>query len=241
MKDHHYQISVTWTGNTGKGTQNYKAYERDHLIQVAGKPGIEATSEVSYYGNKIRYNPEELLVASLSACHMLWYLHLCAVNNIVVTAYKDNATGTYANHSRWKWKIYRSAVTTRYYHRRQCSTYSALMSCSGKRTNFVLSPTPAIFLYATSQIIFSCNENRNFSYSTSIPIVEIKMQSIINLCIFHFTDKLSSTEMPKPLLPYFYAPTTAYVFSGRNRTDSATDHSVFAKPGKHQQRKSAAS
>ncbi len=94
MVNHHYNINVTWTGNTGNGTATYQSYERDLLIVADGKPAIPGTSEVSYHGNKTRYNPEELLVASLSACHMLWFLHLCAVNKIVVMAYEDNATGT---------------------------------------------------------------------------------------------------------------------------------------------------
>ena len=97
MKEHHYYPIITWTGNKGEGTKNYKAYERDHTIEVAGKPVIPGTSEVSYLGNQSRYNPEEMLTASLSACHMLWYLHLCAVNNIVVTAYTDKPVGTMQN------------------------------------------------------------------------------------------------------------------------------------------------
>ncbi len=94
MKDHYYNLIITWTGNTGQGTKTYKGYERDHTIEVIGKPLIPGTSEVSYAGNQTRYNPEELLVASLSACHMLWYLHLCSVNKIIVTTYIDKATGT---------------------------------------------------------------------------------------------------------------------------------------------------
>ena len=94
MKDHQYHLTIIWTGNTGQGTQTYKGYERDHTIEASGKPVIPGTSEVSYLGNQTRYNPEELLVASLSACHMLWYLHLCSVNKIIVSAYVDQATGT---------------------------------------------------------------------------------------------------------------------------------------------------
>jgi organic hydroperoxide reductase OsmC/OhrA len=94
MKLHHYAATITWTGNTGKGTKDARSYERDHTIVVAGKPEIPGTSEVSMLGNKVRYNPEELLLASLSACHMLWYLYLCAQEGIVVTAYVDAAKGT---------------------------------------------------------------------------------------------------------------------------------------------------
>ncbi|MDQ2753522.1 MAG: OsmC family protein [Bacteroidota bacterium] len=94
MKNHHYHLTITWTGNLGEGTKSYTTYERNHTIEVSGKPIIPGTSEVSYKGNQTRYNPEELLVASLSSCHMLWYLHFCAVNGVVVIHYIDKATGT---------------------------------------------------------------------------------------------------------------------------------------------------
>jgi organic hydroperoxide reductase OsmC/OhrA len=96
MNQHHYLTTITWTGNTGTGTSSYRAYERDHTIQVAGKPDIPGTSDVSVMGNKTRYNPEEMLLSALSGCHMLWFLHLCSVNKIVVTAYVDKAEGIMA-------------------------------------------------------------------------------------------------------------------------------------------------
>ena len=90
---HDYSLTVRWTGNTGAGTSNYKAYERSHSIIVAGKPEILASSDPAFLGDKSKYNPEELLVASLSSCHMLWYLHLCAEAKVIVIDYVDNATG----------------------------------------------------------------------------------------------------------------------------------------------------
>jgi len=93
-KEHHYTIAVDWTGNQGTGTSAYKAYARAHDIQSAGKPTIPGSSDPAFRGDPTRYNPEELLVASLSTCHMLWYLHLCSVGGIVVTAYADRAEGT---------------------------------------------------------------------------------------------------------------------------------------------------
>lgn len=93
MKLHHYKAGVEWTGNTGEGTKGYQAYRRDHEIHVDGKPVIAASSDPAFRGDPTRYNPEELLVASLSSCHMLWYLHLCAVNQVVVIAYRDAAFG----------------------------------------------------------------------------------------------------------------------------------------------------
>ena len=90
---HHYKATVAWTGNRGEGTQDYSAYSRNHDILVEGKPVLHGSSDPSFRGDKTLYSPEDLLVSSLSACHMLWYLHLCSVNGIVVVEYTDNATG----------------------------------------------------------------------------------------------------------------------------------------------------
>lgn len=93
-KQHQYAVSIAWTGNDGSGTQSYRGYRRDHEIAAAGKPPIPGSSDPSFRGDRTRYNPEELLVASLSSCHMLWYLHLCSVNGIAVLEYRDEADGT---------------------------------------------------------------------------------------------------------------------------------------------------
>lgn len=93
-KHHHYTLAVEWTGNNGIGTENYEVYSRSHTIQSDDKPIIEASSDTAFRGDQTKYNPEELFVASISSCHMLWYLHLCADNDIVVHTYKDAAEGT---------------------------------------------------------------------------------------------------------------------------------------------------
>ena len=92
-KHHHYKTTIKWTGNLGPGTYTYKSYERSHTISVAGKQPIQGSSDAAFRGDKSKLNPEELLVSSLSACHMLWYLHLCAEAGVVVTDYSDDATG----------------------------------------------------------------------------------------------------------------------------------------------------
>lgn len=94
LRPHRYVARVEWTGNDGPGTRDYRSYRRDHIIHLPGKPDLAGTSDLAFRGDPTRYNPEELLVASLSACHMLWYLHLAAVNGIVVVAYDDPAEGT---------------------------------------------------------------------------------------------------------------------------------------------------
>ena len=93
-REHHYEITMRWTGNTGKGTANYREYGRDHDLVAAGKPVIHASADPAFRGQPERWNPEELLVASLADCHMLTFLALCSLERIVVTAYEDTATGT---------------------------------------------------------------------------------------------------------------------------------------------------
>ncbi len=93
-KPHRYETTVVWTGNLGAGTASYRGYARAHEITAPGKPPIPGSSDAAYRGDAARYNPAELLLASLSACHMLWYLHLCADAGIVVTDYQDRAQGT---------------------------------------------------------------------------------------------------------------------------------------------------
>ena len=90
---HNYTLTVKWTGNTGTGTSDYRGFERSHTISAGNKPAIFASSDPAFRGDKTKYNPEELFLASLSSCHMLWYLHLCAEAGVIVTDYVDNATG----------------------------------------------------------------------------------------------------------------------------------------------------
>jgi organic hydroperoxide reductase OsmC/OhrA len=94
MKEHHYQTNLQWTGNTGKGTESYRSYERAHLISVEGKPAIACSSDPSFRGDISKYNPEEMFVSSLSSCHMLWFLHVCSEAGVIVLAYSDSAKGT---------------------------------------------------------------------------------------------------------------------------------------------------
>ncbi|GAA7759918.1 MAG: peroxiredoxin [Burkholderiaceae bacterium] len=92
--EHKYQTTVEWTGNHGTGTSGYRAYGREHVIWSGNKPEIPGSSDPAFLGDPSRWNPEELLLASVSACHKLWYLHLCADAGIAVLAYVDQAEGT---------------------------------------------------------------------------------------------------------------------------------------------------
>jgi organic hydroperoxide reductase OsmC/OhrA len=93
-KEHLYKLTTTWKGNKGTGTSNVKTYDRSHTVTIGNKPELHLTTDNAFYGDRSKLNPEDLLVAAISSCHMLSYLYLCAMEGVVVTAYEDNATGT---------------------------------------------------------------------------------------------------------------------------------------------------
>jgi organic hydroperoxide reductase OsmC/OhrA len=90
---HNYAVELEWLGNRGSGTSDYKSYGRDHVVRADGKLDISGSSDRAFHGDADRWNPEELLLAALSQCHMLSYLHVAATRGIVVTAYTDSAAG----------------------------------------------------------------------------------------------------------------------------------------------------
>jgi organic hydroperoxide reductase OsmC/OhrA len=93
QRRHEYETVVTWTGNRGTGTSGYRDYGREHVVEADGPPPIPASADPAFRGDPARWNPELLLVASLSECHLLWYLHLCAEAGVVVTSYRDRPVG----------------------------------------------------------------------------------------------------------------------------------------------------
>ncbi|MBV8988942.1 MAG: OsmC family protein [Solirubrobacterales bacterium] len=90
---HTYDVRVTWTGDRGTGTSGYREFARDHQVAADGPVAILGSSDPALAGDRTRWNPEQLLTAALSQCHMLWYLHLCAESGVLVTAYVDDAHG----------------------------------------------------------------------------------------------------------------------------------------------------
>ncbi|MGN6082095.1 OsmC family protein [Trinickia sp.] len=92
--EHRYNVEVQWTGNQGTGTSGYREYSRDHVARAGAKPEIAGSSDAAFRGDPTRWNPEDLFVTAISACHQLWYLHLCADAGVCVLAYRDDAQGT---------------------------------------------------------------------------------------------------------------------------------------------------
>ena len=93
LGEHHYALAATWTGNTGTGTSGYRDYRRDVTIDIDGKPSLLASADRPFRGDPSRWNPEDLLLASLSECHLLSYLHACVTAGVQVVSYQDRATG----------------------------------------------------------------------------------------------------------------------------------------------------
>ena len=92
-KEHLFKLQTVWTGNRGTGTSNYTEYDRNYIVKIEHKNDLLCSSDPAFRGDKTLYNPEDFLISSLSACHMLWYLHLCADAGIIVVGYTDNASG----------------------------------------------------------------------------------------------------------------------------------------------------
>ncbi|MCU0789774.1 MAG: OsmC family protein [Nitratireductor sp.] len=97
-RKHVHRASLEWTGNRGTGTSAYRAYDRTWDLCTPGKPVVSCSNDPALGGDPSKYNPEDMLVAALSSCHMLWYLHLCANAGVVVVAYGDEASGEMAMH-----------------------------------------------------------------------------------------------------------------------------------------------
>jgi organic hydroperoxide reductase OsmC/OhrA len=90
---HLYTVDLRWTGAGETGTTSYTAYSRDHEVRVEGRPVLLGSSDPAFRGDPTRYSPEELFVAALSQCHLLWFLHLAAADGVVVVDYRDEAVG----------------------------------------------------------------------------------------------------------------------------------------------------
>ncbi len=93
LAEHHYAAQVRWTGNLGSGTSGYRAYSRDHEVEVKGAGVLLGTADPTFHGSRDRWNPEQLLLAALAQCHLLSYLHVAVKAGVVVTGYRDTATG----------------------------------------------------------------------------------------------------------------------------------------------------
>lgn len=93
LNDHHYALTVRWTGNRGDGTASYRGYSRDHDVVIPGLPTLKGSADPTFHGDRTRYNPEQLLLAALAQCHMLSFLHVAVKHGVVVIGYEDNAEG----------------------------------------------------------------------------------------------------------------------------------------------------
>ncbi|CAH0256789.1 hypothetical protein SRABI83_03270 [Arthrobacter sp. Bi83] len=93
LDEHHYSLTVRWTGNLGSGTSSYREYSRDHDVEIPGLPVLKGSADPTFHGDRSRYNPEQLLLTALAQCHMLSFLHVAVRHGVVVLSYEDNASG----------------------------------------------------------------------------------------------------------------------------------------------------
>lgn len=93
LDEHHYSLTVRWTGNLGNGTSSYREYSRDHDVEIPGLPVLKGSADPTFRGDRSRYNPEQLLLTALAQCHMLSFLHVAVRHGVVVLSYEDDATG----------------------------------------------------------------------------------------------------------------------------------------------------
>ncbi|WP_292834091.1 OsmC family protein [Microbacterium sp.] len=91
---HSYRMRSRWDGNRGTGTSGYRDYDRSVTLEIEGKPDLQASADHPFRGDASKWNPEDLLLAALSECHLLSYLHACVESGVVVLEYRDEATGT---------------------------------------------------------------------------------------------------------------------------------------------------
>ncbi len=99
MKQHAYPARVVWTGNRGAGTQRYQGYDRTWDLAIEGKATVSCSNDPVLGGDPAKHNPEDMLIAAVAACHMLWYLHLASSAGISVLAYEDTAVGEGVMHA----------------------------------------------------------------------------------------------------------------------------------------------
>ena len=102
-KEHRYEAAVRWTGAKEGTTSSYRGYSREYEAAVEGKPALRLTADGAFFGDDALHNPEDLLVISLSGCHLLTYLAECARAGLRVLSYEDEASGTMA----WDGETYR--------------------------------------------------------------------------------------------------------------------------------------
>lgn len=94
---HTYRATTIWTGASKGATTSYEAYSREYIVAIDGKLCLVGSADPSFRGSPSLHNPEDLLVSSLSACHMLSYLALCARAGIRVVSYVDEVLGCMAS------------------------------------------------------------------------------------------------------------------------------------------------
>ena len=91
---HLFKVALSWISKEETAQSAFKFYSKSHTISIQHKPDLNISAAKAFKGDPALYNPEDLLLSSLTSCHMMSYLYCCKQNNIEVISYTDDAEAT---------------------------------------------------------------------------------------------------------------------------------------------------
>ncbi|MGV0996986.1 OsmC family protein [Empedobacter falsenii] len=92
--NHLFKVALNWIKKESKMDSSTRIYTKSHHISIEGKPDLEVSAAKAFKGDPNLYNPEDLLLSSLTSCHMMSYLYCCAQHKIEVISYQDHSEAT---------------------------------------------------------------------------------------------------------------------------------------------------
>lgn len=90
---------MSWDGASRHGLEFRDRTKRRHTISHPEKPDIDGSAAPAFHGETTRWNPEELLLAALSQCHMLTFFYLAHEEGLEVVDYEDTPEATLRTHA----------------------------------------------------------------------------------------------------------------------------------------------
>lgn len=92
--NHLFKVALNWMKKDNISSSLSRIYTKSHHISIEGKPDLEVSAAKAFKGDPNLYNPEDLLLSSLTSCHMMSYLYCCMQYKIEVISYQDHSEAT---------------------------------------------------------------------------------------------------------------------------------------------------
>ena len=92
--NHLFKVALNWIKKEPQTDSSTRIYTKSHHISIEGKPDLEVSAAKAFKGDPNLYNPEDLLLSSLTSCHMMSYLYCCMQYKIEVISYQDHSEAT---------------------------------------------------------------------------------------------------------------------------------------------------